>query len=508
MSRLLAWAVPLAWAATMGGFGVSEWSARHQPVPPPTAMVTTDDLDIGRGWEEWLGIYYQGVKVGYLQRVLRTHSREGASGYTLRAATELVLPIMGRLQSVVVDGAAVFDAAHRLSSVVCMVHSATQSVTVSGHRGDEGLVIEVAAGETATPQRIVVPQEVQWPAFVLTPWRLAGLAPGQHWIEPGLDPVTMSRGDLQVEALRYEEMPWEGRLEQALVVRMTYQGLETLSWVLADGHLLREENSLGFLLVREPPEQARVIRRASSGVERDLLEIVAVPSNVLFHEPARVRRLQVVVSGLPMDRFQVVSPRQRRTPRRRGVLLDIEQEAVATGSGAARRPVDDPAMSPWLAPEPLIESDDAGIREVARACVGEEADAWQATQRLVRWVYEQVRKVPSIGVPSSAEVLRSRQGDCNEHTALFVAMARSLGIPTKICAGLVYHRGAFYYHAWPRVFVGRWVDVDPTLGQTVADATHIQLVEGGLDRQATIVQAIGRLRLAVVAYEVEEAEGR
>ena len=75
-------------------------------------------------------------------------------------------------------------------------------------------------------------------------------------------------------------------------------------------------------------------------------------------------------------------------------------------------------------------------------------------------------------------------------------MARALGLPARIAVGLVYLRGAFYYHAWPEVFVdgGRaaaacWLPVDPTLNQFPADATHVRLARGGLDRQAAILAA-------------------
>jgi transglutaminase-like putative cysteine protease len=99
-------------------------------------------------------------------------------------------------------------------------------------------------------------------------------------------------------------------------------------------------------------------------------------------------------------------------------------------------------------------------------------------------------------------------GDCNEHTALYVAMARSLGIPARIAVGVVHLRGAFYYHAWPEVRVegaaGRtvWIPVDPTLNQFPADATHIRLARGGLDRQAAILPAIGHARLTVLDVQV------
>ena len=40
--------------------------------------------------------------------------------------------------------------------------------------------------------------------------------------------------------------------------------------------------------------------------------------------------------------------------------------------------------------------------------------------------------------------------------------------------------------------------VDPTFGQVPADATHIKLVEGDLDRQVEIMGVMGRLGFALV----------
>ena len=109
-------------------------------------------------------------------------------------------------------------------------------------------------------------------------------------------------------------------------------------------------------------------------------------------------------------------------------------------------------------------------------------------------------------------MLRTKVGDCNEHTVLYVAMARASGIPARIAVGLVFIRGtqgAFYYHAWPEVYLdeggkrGLWLPVDPTLNQFPADGTHIRLVRGGLDQQAAIVPLIGRLRMTVLDLELD-----
>jgi transglutaminase-like putative cysteine protease len=87
-------------------------------------------------------------------------------------------------------------------------------------------------------------------------------------------------------------------------------------------------------------------------------------------------------------------------------------------------------------------------------------------------------------------------------------MARSIGIPSRIAVGLAYAHGAFYYHAWPEVYLdegngrGLWLPVDPTFNQFPADATHVRLARGGLDRQASIVPLIGRLKMSIVDLEL------
>ena len=79
------------------------------------------------------------------------------------------------------------------------------------------------------------------------------------------------------------------------------------------------------------------------------------------------------------------------------------------------------------------------------------------------------------GFASSLTALQTLSGDCTEHTVLFIALARAAGIPARICSGIVFVKDAFYYHFWPEVYVGKWVQMDPTLDQVIADANHIQL---------------------------------
>jgi transglutaminase-like putative cysteine protease len=168
----------------------------------------------------------------------------------------------------------------------------------------------------------------------------------------------------------------------------------------------------------------------------------------------------------------------------------------------------DPEIDRYLAAEPFIESDAPEIRNEAEAAVrGAESDRARA-EKLTRYVNALLDKKPTVSLPSAREVLRTKVGDCNEHTALYVAMARAAGIPARIAVGLVFVHGAFYYHAWPEVYVDRttssglWLPVDPTLNQFPADATHIRLTRGGLEKQAAILPLIGHLSIDVDRVEL------
>jgi transglutaminase-like putative cysteine protease len=144
-----------------------------------------------------------------------------------------------------------------------------------------------------------------------------------------------------------------------------------------------------------------------------------------------------------------------------------------------------------LASDAFIQADDPEVQDLARRLT-EGLDPLDAAHEIGRWIFENIRKTPTISIPNAAEVLEQRAGDCNEHTVLFTALARAADIPTRVCTGLAWSNGQFYYHAWPEIWIGAWVAVDPTFGQFPADPLHIRLLTGGLEKQYEILSLLGR----------------
>ena len=175
-----------------------------------------------------------------------------------------------------------------------------------------------------------------------------------------------------------------------------------------------------------------------------------------------------------------------------------------------RRPGRRPISTPYLTPEPLIESDDPDIRAAA-----EEAGAWRrrgaagargsADALCQRDCSEETDGQPAVGAGSSAHEDRRLQ---RAHRACLSRCRGRLGLPARIAVGLAYVRGAFYYHAWPEVYIeegadrGYWLPVDPTFNQFPADATHVRLARGGLDKQAAIIPMIGNIKMTMIDLEV------
>ncbi|HVZ23155.1 MAG TPA: transglutaminase-like domain-containing protein, partial [Vicinamibacterales bacterium] len=281
----------------------------------------------------------------------------------------------------------------------------------------------------------------------------------------------------------------------AFRVEMEFQGLKTTSYITDTGEVVKEESPLGLMTVRESRERAQAMA-ISGGVRADLLQASAIVpfSRDRIDEPRDVRRLALRLTGADLSGFDLDGAGQSADG---NDVAIVDPRTLKPGRG-------DQDLTPYLRPEPLIESDAPEIRAEAEKAVHGIAGTRARAERLTRYVNALIDKKPTISLPSALEVLHTKVGDCNEHTALYVAMARSLGIPARIDVGLVYTEGAFYYHAWPEVYIdsgagrGLWLPVDPTLNEFPADATHLRLLRGGLAQQAAILPLIGHLHISIV----------
>lgn len=66
------------------------------------------------------------------------------------------------------------------------------------------------------------------------------------------------------------------------------------------------------------------------------------------------------------------------------------------------------------------------------------------------------------------EAFQSRKGICFDYACLFTAMAKSVGLKSRVIVGEAYNGEEFISHAWNQVYLadeGKWVKLDPTFYQ-------------------------------------------
>ena len=199
------------------------------------------------------------------------------------------------------------------------------------------------------------------------------------------------------------------------------------------------------------------------------------------------------IKGVKLTGFELDGGRQTLN----GDVIEVRRETIDVRDEASL-PIKDPHLMPYTFPSQFVQSNDPRIINQARELTADVSSPLTRIDKIVDWVFKSLEKRPTMSVPSAVDVLETKVGDCNEHAVLTAGLLRAAGIPTKTAVGVLYFEGRFYYHAWNEVFWGKWMAIDPLLGQIPADASHIRFLTGDISRQAEVVRLIGRLKMEIL----------
>jgi hypothetical protein len=398
--------------------------------------------------------------------------------------------------------------------------------------GDSAMVfIRTSGAARADSQRVRVRGPVLFPAIIPIAISLADRPKvGHHYSFSTFDPVTMTPSTTSLtitaeslftlsDSAKFDEDKGEWvtvltdtvrawRVESAAGTNGGTNGGTTWppSWVDAQGRVVQRVLPDGSMLRRTAYEIAfenwRIARdraTASNATTGDILERTAVAAHANKGR-SKLFSMSVLLGAPDLRGFDLDGGRQHFSGDTLTVSREKEAALTASPSLAALRvaEVRQPSLRGETNAEPLLQARDQTIVAQAIKIVGDERDPRLMLQKLNQWVFDSLAKVATFSVPSALAVLHARKGDANEHTQLFVALARALRLPARIASGLMYLNGKFYYHAWPEVWLGDWVAIDPTLGQFPADAAHLRFVVGGFTRQTELLQLMGNLKIKVL----------
>jgi transglutaminase superfamily protein len=480
MRRALSIAVVAFWLLMMGLLVRRVW----QPV---VAAPAPNQYALSAGEEEWMGVYHEGRKIGY------THHRlapEG-DGYVFAEESLLRLTLMEVPQTVRTRMQGHCGKDYALRDAEFAVSSGQGNLQATAVVADGTLRLTLHTGHESSEDVRPLQEPVYLPSTLRAAIRAEPIRAGREVGAAVFDLTTMQTEHIRVVIQDQEPVPQASPSVQGWRVHEELHGLKTTAWIDATGAVLREEGPMGLVLVRQTAAQV-MAQDWSTSAALDVMASAAIPVAQPIADARQRMTLQVRLSGIAVDRVPSDDEQVRHE-----AVLSIRRPAL--GSLASYPlPYDGRDHADDLAATGYLQIQHPRVQAAAHEALGGARDARAAATRLNDWVYAHLRKEPTVSIPNALQVLEMGAGDCNEHAVLFAALGRAVGLPTRLIAGAVYLDGAFFYHAWCEVWLGRWVSIDPTFHQFPADATHIKLVVGGPEEQLGMMDMIGRLGIEVL----------
>ncbi len=484
MKRLAA-VLGLALLAGCAGSGAWFRDAGPAPAPEPRALAAWP-------WQEiWTGVVFQGQKIGFARLALR--AVPGQELWEIESESALRLRFLG------VDKKVSLRALDRVRADLSLEHFRYDYVldgsrlAVEGERDGEALVVRTENNGTRSAQRLpLAGPAVPASALALLP-ALRGLRVGERAGVAVFLCESQSLAHAVLRALAHERSPlYEGA---ALRIATTLLGLETETWYDAEARPLLETALHGTMIsALEDAARARAyLVEASLNKDEALLDFSLLRS-VPVPDAHRVAALTLALEGVP-EALGVPSASGQRCVRD-GIQLRcrIDRRMPAPHGDAQQ-------AAQYLRPSLAAPSNERRFIELAQSIAGGASSADERIARLLGWMDANIAKA-ALDAFSAADVLRERRAECQGHAYLFAALARALGLPTRVLNGIVYsaEHGGFLYHTWNEVWLdGAWRAVDPTFGQPLADATHVALVAGESPAAlAPLATMVGRARVASV----------
>lgn len=442
--------------------------------------------------EHYYGVYLLKNKVGYARSRLERTDYQGKVAYRADFSIHYRLSLLGEAQKMTSEEERIYLPGEGLVAFNSRNDSVLGRTTLRGTReGDRFRVI------TATGIKLV-PAEPESLRDYLADLLLVG---GEAGVGEEIQSVQFQPALLKSVHLTHSVQKIETRFMGGVPMKIYHiqsdfreLGVKTVSLIDENLHTL-EASAGNFLTIREEGEaEAKNLDYSS-----DILLLTAITPDRPISQPRRVRSLSLKLKGCKDPSLLAASKRQRIEPLTPdSYYLRIERQDYNPNLSSAA-PLSGDEFQFYLRPTLYIQSDHPDIEKQARRIAGEEKNSFLLAEKLVHWVYHYLDKSFMAALPTALDILEKKSGDCKAHSILFIALARSLGIPARRATGLVYTPdGKFYYHQWAEAYVGQWLPVDPVFNQVNADATHIKLSHGDLSEQIKLLNVIGNISIEVL----------
>ncbi len=428
------------------GLARPDGRARPPGLPPAPPVALAADLARYGSSAQWKGVYYRGEKIGFM--VGQTVARD--DGFELREDGRLQMTLLGATTAAQLHERRPRGQGLRPPLLLVLARSRHRPHRGLGHARrttPPALTVRTASGDAHRNPRAArgsgaLPEP---PAPARGPRPRRGAAPRggrlrpRHAAQRTDDPRGPGPRGRAGGGPARAGLPRGGRASP---------GSSTTSWITDVGEVVREESPMGLVVVRETRGPGHGAGRARTGPDRPAggRGHRAQPRPAASTIPRPCERLRVRLEGVgprrprPPGRGPDGRGRRHRGPRR--AQRCAPGPPIPDGRPLPRGPSPSSRATP-----PRSWRRRARRRGRRRAPAAAGRAPRPPRERAPR---EEADREPALGPRGAADPGRRLQ---RAHRPLRGHGPRRSACPARIAVGLVYLRGAFYYHAWPEVYV-------------------------------------------------------
>ncbi|MBX3119614.1 MAG: lasso peptide biosynthesis protein [Fimbriimonadaceae bacterium] len=430
----------------------------------------------GFAQEAYLGLFLQGSKIGYVHSKVDEDTSTGKKMNRATSETMIDMSMLGTPLNMRILTYTLSDQAGKPLVMKFTTISAGRSQNVEANFiGNQIRVVVDNNGERSNkvleiPKGGVV---VDDPVSALLTDQVKPGAKAEFYV---LDTTAISLIKNSVEIVGPATVDVRGKSRQATLVKVIDPRATMSVYLDSKNEVIKIDAMAGIEMIPVTKEEALAEVKPGS---IDLAEATSLRPNKPLSSINTIKSLSLKISGPDMSRVPTTDHQTVKGSAKTWQIAihPVEVNTKTTIAQAAKQ------QPNWLKPGLHIPSDQQSFKALAKQIIGDSKTVADASSKIRKYVSDQMTPNAGIGVLRDAnEILKTKEGVCRDYAILSATLLRAAGIPTRVCSGLVYQDGTYYYHAWDEVWDGaKWFGVDSTRPDGRVRAGHLTLAKGTVE---------------------------
>lgn len=442
---------------------------------------------VSKNVENWLSYYLNQTKIGYSLSKINIDD----SLIKFYNRIKLKLKVGNELKEVTVNTFLLTDLKLKLKNFESEQISDKNILKINGKVKKDTLYYTFQTSSEIIKKYLLLPPNT-YPIGVL-PYLIIsqGL---KNWKGNLLDFTLFSILPAEIHFQKRDTIIINDTVYKILIYEITMANVKSFYYLDSLGNLLKEVSAGGIIGIKESPQKAMAEWNKDF---LDILSFFSIPADTFLPEPVKLKSLKLEIQGIDSFEYLDLDLPNQKVISKNPLIIEITKPEL-----------DEPKQLKisekekiYLKSTPTIQSDHPLIRKKALEISGNLSHPQAIAERILIWVFQNLKKKATTSYPSAIEILNNLEGDCNEHATLYAAFCRSLEIPTRVVVGLVYAGNRFYYHAWNQVYLNEWISCDPTFGEFPASPAHLILKVGDVEEQVKVLNVVGNIKIKILSFE-------